>query len=299
MKKTRLKSLLLAVAFTLITAFSSLAWDKQYPDPTPFASVNDWRSSFAYPKVTATGTAMGIRSAGFNKEKQTYEWQKREVAWSTWGSSYVLKDGFAITAAHVVIPSSVVTPKGPYSGFRSTPFKVLTTNILLWDYSSDPHPAKVWYIDRIQDIAILQYSPDNPALKSPGYFITDQITAVKYPYPTAPDTYGMEQGDVLVMVTHKRGEDGELLFEYSVKTGKVLSPHPLVGDESAASSMSIWDFVTDIQVEGGDSGSPVFAFYQGKPVFVGILNAQWGDGPVTVSIAAHIGQTWRYMNFVD
>ncbi len=294
----KLKSLLLAVAFTLLTAFSTMAWDKQFPAELPFNASSDWRKSFMYPKVTVTGTALGIRSAGFNHETGYYEWQKRVTTWKAEGSGYVLKDGFVVTAYHVIYPNSVVTPTGPSVSFRSAPFRVLTTNILLWDFSSTPYPATVWWADPLQDIVILQYPP-NPALSSPGYSITDQITAHKYPYPVPPDTYGMEQDDALVMVTHKRDEKDDLLPEYVVKRGKVLSPYPVLEDEGATVSLSIWDFIIDIQVETGDSGSPVFAFYQGKPVLVGILNAQWGDGPVTVSIAAHTGPIWKYMNFVD
>jgi len=247
------------------------AYDQMKPDVDP---VIDFDSNFTYIRVKVIGTATGMY---YNDG-----WKTRETTYSQQGSGFVVKEGFIMTAAHVIIPDMVHTQIGTSSVQATKPLNILTRIILIYDYKDTPLIAKLHYIDQELDIAILKYNPTG-ILKPANYEIHYAQEMLK-------------QGDVVFSYLHKRDEDGNATSDLEIVYGTVLSnlpTTPKMGSDVAF--LSPYDITLQMEIQGGDSGSPLFALDDGVPIYIGILRAMYYDEIMELTYAVSLPNIRRYL----
>jgi hypothetical protein len=71
-----------------------------------------------------------------------------------------------------------------------------------------------------------------------------------------------------------RDENNKMDSDVEIKHGVIVSSGVSCETKSLP-WFNMWDFTIKVEpnIHGGDSGSPVFAFYDGKPVIIGIIRA--------------------------
>lgn len=282
--KLKTKILTLGVALLLITA-PCFAFDKNLSEEAKAkfeTRLVKHDAYYTFVTVNAQGTAEALypksvspRFDGDTYIPSSWEWKRAEAYWSQIGSGTVVQPGWILTAAHVVEPEYVEIIMSPTTTFVTKPVKVNSTTILIRDYKGTPQIAWVHYIDRDRDVALLRYVPQ-------GFLEPLDIKQ-------SVDGFLLEAGDQLAIVVHERDELGKLDYRVKMKWGTVVKPGPTSPHEHTTAWLSPTDFTMDIPLIGGDSGSLVFAFENGKPVFIGIARAMYGDGIVFCSYAAWIG----------
>jgi len=252
---------LVLIIIGLIWLNVALAYDQSKPDVDP---VTDFDSTFTYVRVRTMGTVMGMY----------YDdgWKTKETVYGMSGSGYVATEGYIFTAAHVIIPETVTVQTHQCGSQKSKPFKILTRTVLIYNYKDTPTVAKVHYIDKKLDIAILKYKPTGILI--PGNREMHYAQEI------------LKQNDVVFSFLHKRDKSGKMTHELELVYGKVLSNLPTsakMGSELAWNSA--YDITLLMDIKGGDSGSALFAFDDGVPIFIGIL---WGgriDKIITLTYA--------------
>jgi len=243
-------------------------------------SKSGYTASFAYPLVKAFGTALGYVPQDLSGETTT---RVREVPWVQSGSGTIISPGYMMTAAHVVIPSSVTVPVSSCEYYSGPVFKVLSTTVLISDFGTGPIVGWIHYVDRDRDIAIIRYIPMG-------------IYKPTMPVPIETDGQRLEEGDILCAVVHKRGDQGEMTGRLKVIWGKVRD----IGVDTPLAStqpyLSGSDFTMDMVIIPGDSGSAVYAFRDGQPVLIGVARAIATDplGVYYASYAAWIGHIVKW-----
>jgi len=75
------------------------------------------------------------------------------------------------------------------------------------------------------------------------------------------------------MIVRCRGENGELEWGFEIKYGYVISNMVEGVPKEKLPWFNMNDFTMDLVLNGGDSGSAIFAFNKGTPVIIGIARA--------------------------
>ena len=267
--------MLFSLAMVLVCLRFAEPYDQTKPDVDPVIS---WNDNFTYVQVKVIGTVEGMY---YDSKKSC--WKTREAFYGQQGSGFVAKDGFIFTASHVIIPDMVNTVSGQGSVHNTRPFKVLTRIILIYDYKSNPLIAKLHYLDETLDIAILKYEP-NDILVPANYEIRYAQADIK-------------SGDVVFSLLHKRDENDEMTSDLELRYGIVISNQPTtpkMGSELAW--FNEYDMTIQMEIQGGDSGSPLFAFENGVPIFIGIIRANYNDEIVSLAYAVSLPNIRRYLN---
>lgn len=228
---------------------------------------------FTYVRIQVIGTAMGM----------VYDdgWKKRETVFHQAGSGCVVKDGYILTAAHVLIPDKVMTPSSRYVTHQSEPIKVINRMILIYNFSNTPMLAKIHYINEVLDTAILKYEPIG-VLEPLNYDIEYCQNEIL-------------KGDVVFSYLHKRNKDGSMSYELEPRYGFVLSREPTLPDNGSTAWFNPYDITLYMNIQPGDSGSPLFAFRDGKPVLIGIIRAMYDNGDETRAYAVTLPSAWHFM----
>ena len=266
---------IIAIVLALVIWSYANAYDKTKPEKDIKPSNT---SCFTYVRVKVVGTAMGMY---YNMAESS--WGIRETLFVQQGSGYVVKDGFILTAAHVITPDKVETQSGKWSVHITKPMKILTRIILIYDYKDVSIIAKIHYINSELDIAILKYK-SNKILKSGGYEIE----------------YGqqmLKQDDVVFSFLHTRNENGFMTDNLKLRYGIVLSNKPTVPKmDSSLAWFNEYDITLQMEIQAGDSGSPLFALRDGIPILIGIIRATYNDGIVSLGYAVTLPRIRRYLN---
>ena len=260
----------LAIVLALVMWSFANAYDKVKPAEDPELVYDGY---FTYIRVRAIGTAEGMY----------YDngWKTRETLFDQLGSGFVVKGGFVMTAAHVIIPETVYTPISKYGVHHTEPLKILDRMLLIYHYSDTPIIAKVHYINRELDVAILKYKPTG---------IFEPI-----PYEMEYCWFELEPDDVVFSFLHKRNEDDEMMSDLELTYGKVLAKEPTTPDMKVA-WFSPYDITLEMDIQGGDSGSPLFALRDGVPILIGVLRAMYYDEVVSLTYAATLPKIRRYLH---
>ena len=208
-------------------------------------------------------------------------WRAKKAFFQLDGSGSVIAKDYVLTAAHVVKPQKVQVQDTGVSCFRTRPFNIVSRMILIFDYRDEPTLAKIKMIDTNRDIAILHCQPNNFLIP---------FTSSIYPYKSI-----LESGDIVAIPVHVRDENGEMTEEITVRWGTIISSRPVTEDNDFLPWFSLWDFTLDVPVLGGDSGSPVFAFYEGEPFLIGVARAGSIDLATYYSYATWAGGLERYL----
>ena len=285
MKLSKLWALVIVPIVLLFVAMGSVAsdqdvlnWDAKFWT----MEVKEYDGYYSFPRIVTTGV-VDIVHPSFSTGVR--EWKTSKTSFRVSGSAFVVRPGVAITAAHCVQPAEATanTKWGPYT---SVPLNVTDRIIRLYNHRPYPIIAKLYHIDTLMDVAILKFDVDAP-LKPMPYEIFTPVTV---------------RGVRLAVVVHDRLVPGVLSPKVRVKYG-IVAHHGI--DEMIPRKilpwLSPWDFSMGIvNIQPGDSGSPVFMMMCGKPVCVGIVRAIFDrtplDGECDVAIAGRIYFFSRYLD---
>lgn len=266
MKKLTLFILLIILlpilAFSYDKSAGSFEWFTE-GGPPPYAILHN---TVVRIHTTGTGTAM----IPIFKD-DTYFYEER-IGIFKMEANGVLIDQFSIvTAAHVVIPSNVKVNTAQSCFHISKIVREIKKDILIGDVYSGMTPAYVFFADIENDIAILKlYEPWMPAKPLP-YEVVKTHDFIFHGFMAIPYNL-LEIGDAVAVVTQRReGENGDRHWTFEARYGKVINLIPQGGKEEPLFEMSHNEVTTDLEIYPGDSGSPIFAFKEGKPVLVGII----------------------------
>ncbi|MHA2135853.1 MAG: S1 family peptidase [Candidatus Thorarchaeota archaeon] len=273
----------IGLVFGLCT--SAMSFDKE----ANIEALNITHTSYdTYIKLQVIGTALVA-----SPERDA--WHLVEGFYEMSGSGYVPLNGYVVTAAHVVEPNDALVATGSATAMWTHVFKRLSRTIILTNFGFGPVIAYVHYIDTDKDIAILRYNTPHPVFAP--------FTAKFTHEEPQPDFFIMpwdyEEGDAVAIVVRERDEDGARTSKVIVRTGKVLRWGPKHDNPDAQAWLSINDVTTDALVLPGDSGSAVFVFKNGVPIYVGVARASVGGSPDTrpdyKSYFAYFGLEYRYL----
>jgi hypothetical protein len=257
------------VALCLI-ASEVRAYDKTQPKEELSA---DFNATFTHVRITALGTAEGLY---YDKDR----YRLRETFWMQKGSGFVVKDGYILTAAHVVIPDRVETQESSYSVRISEPLRVISRTILIHDYKDTPFIGQIYYIDEEVDTAIISYKKND--------ILKPMLYDVEYYHGL------VEEGDIVCSLVHERDENGSMDYNLKLIYGKVIAPRPILPCDDNVSWFNLFDVTLDLPIIPGDSGSAVFAFKDGTPVIIGIARAIH-MGQIKLSYMVRIPTAMKYI----
>lgn len=235
-----------------------------------------------YVKVKAFGTALALAPDPIHNR-----WIMTEGYYELEGSGYIPVRGSLITAAHVVHPDLVQVTLSSAKSFYTSVHKVLTNTILITNFGFQPVIGWIYHIDLEKDIAIIHYDSKH-AVFSPG--LPNFVGCDSDNMITGGD---FEVGDAVAVVVRKR-HNGVRTHEVEVRVGNIIKWGPTSPNEDATAWLSPYDFTMDAYIMPGDSGSPVFVFKNGVPIFVGVARALYTDGIVWLTYAAFFGMECRH-----
>jgi hypothetical protein len=240
----------LAVIFGFVPAF---AFDKDYG----IMDTKDLHLSIVSVSTTGTGTADKIHYTDDIPRKPI----KSTITGTFWqgGTAFVVNGKYLLTAAHVVSPAElkVRTPTGEMD------YYLLRTvdNMVV---SAGGVPARIAFIDTKKDLAILEYGP-----------ILDGALRILDGKVSSSDR--LERGDAIVVIGCSNPLDEFWRWNYEVRRGHVKDAYPKFpghpDNKDLFETTTSNDFTMDMKLIPGNSGSPVVAFDNGKPVIIGIAKA--------------------------
>jgi len=173
------------------------------------------------------------------------------------GTGVYIGDGLVLTVAHVAVPREVTVRTSEYTYWT----------VPVWERSSNlvmvaGYPATVrWYNDEL-DMAILDVG-----------LTAGRLFFKAIPYELRSARY-IWSGIPVGMITNDRYEDGDICdYQQRVEYGDIASSHIIAGEHDEP-WFSMADFTLNMHVIPGDSGSPLFAFEDGKPVLIGLVRAK-------------------------
>jgi len=268
--KKNLLTLAMACIFLLLSFCPSFAYDQVKPEDRMQLINNE--NEFSYVRIKTYGTALGIYW-----DNRSWEWKIRQGTFKQVGSGFVVKNGYILTAAHVVIPKMAKVVGGKYQTDQRTLFKVLKQIILVYGFSSTPFVATIHHINHELDTAILRCDDGKDILQPLPY-------PIEYAYDVMFDANKINTDDVVCTVVHNRDEEGGLSMNVHLEYGYVIKPEPTGESNSDIAWLNPLDITLGLKVIPGDSGSPLFAFNQGKPVIIGIVRAASLTKPIGYAV---------------
>ncbi len=186
---------------------------------------------------------------------------------------------YVITAAHVVHPSKVVLKVSQYVFVITPIIHIHNVNISVGSWNGLANvSASLFYINHIRDVAILKIDNHKRwAYKEPAKWELAELYDIVYLGFGRVAVVGLvEAGDAIAVPVRARNEDGSVDWRFELRKGFIVKPGPHVdpGMEEYLPFLSMWHMTAKVEVYPGDSGSPVLAFKNGKPVIIGIIVAK-------------------------
>lgn len=209
------------------------------------------------------------------------------------GSGYHLGNGWIITNAHVIIPKYMEIQVSKYA-YRIVPIdKIIDIDYTVGnsdDLLIGHAYGKLIWVDEEKDLALLWVDPKiTPILQNSNYSTT---------WTFSGEGSLVQPGDVVATIVKVRDEDGSKLWYYEIRYGTIISQKAVLPKGCPPDLLpwfSLYDFTMDLVIYPGDSGSPVFAFIDGKPVIIGLVRAlAQGRDKVTGKIT-----TYSYATRID
>lgn len=259
-----------AIVFVFIAGFGN-AYDQVKPEDTVIAT--DFNSTFSYVKVVSYGLATGLAwfsEKGRYQLKQGHFWQE--------GSGVIVAAGYVLTAAHVIKPNIIRVAESSCATRITDVISVDYRVVNILDYKNAHIPATIFYENEHTDLAVLKYN----------FRKNRWLRPIPYPLEfkgVSPTFEALKTGDVVCAVVHERDSDGEIDGDVKLSWGTVLHPGPHGPSDIFVAWLSPWDITLDVIIQGGDSGSPLFAFRDGKPILIGIMRARYMSYSIYYSYA--------------
>lgn len=270
-------------------------WDpiqRSHQDPVLYVDV-----STTCTKLTIIGTAEGsipdyTADEGYHRHKATGIYAQE-------GSAFHIGNGYFVTNQHVIATSYVSIQISKNVTWIVPAERVLTQMVTIGQSTIiGSWPAEIIWSDETLDLALVKITGPCPALEDWGY----------RPYPTYDSGQDLlDVGDAIAVVVAIRQDPTIGNLEktpwFEVRYGKIVSTRPIPPkgvDSSILPWFSLNDVTMDIQIYPGDSGSPVFAFKNGRPVIIGVARAfaayyDWVSGEIYwYSYFTRIDKVWHY-----
>lgn len=191
------------------------------------------------------------------------------------GSGWYLGNGYWVTNYHVITPEQVVIQVSKNITFVTSPIKIVQMTITIGQNTIlGSVPATIVWSDQEQDLALLKVEGNWPAFKDPGYrMVGTGSYGSDLLYP------GMSIATIVAIRQDPDNGDISKTPWFEVRYGHIVDTKPrLPGDlpPELLPWFSLNDVTTDIVIYPGDSGSPVFGFINGIPVYIGAFRAAAG-----------------------
>ena len=252
----------------------SALWTGTTQDATKFAS-----SLAEVPRLSLKGTALATRDPRPETDSKpslesifgVSSHGPREVVLASFhqeSSAVVLSPHLLATVAHALSPDSVdVNVK--QGSITTVPLRISQMTITVYgDQDTNGIPADIAHKNEQYDLALVQTSP-HAALVPLRY-----PTALSYGTgdPANP-TGGLMAGDCVAAIVPVRNARHQSTGAHRLAVGKVLAKAPVAVNSMTQTKLNVNMFTTDVDVQPGDSGSPVLALQADKPVLVGLVAA--------------------------
>ena len=244
-RRGRMKTLIVLFA-GILSIVPAFAFDKDYG----IMDTKDLHLSILSVSTTGSGTADRIHYTDNIPRKPI----KNAITGTFWqgGTAFVVSWKYLVTAAHVVSPTElkVRTPTGEMDYYLLS----IVDNMVV---SAGGVPARIAFIDTKKDLAILEYGP----------ILDGKVRS----------SDRLERGDAIVVIGCSNPLDEFWRWNYEVRRGHVKDVYPKFpghpDNKNLFETTTSNDFTMDMKLIPGNSGSPVVAFDNGKPVIIGIARA--------------------------
>lgn len=171
------------------------------------------------------------------------------------------------TVAHATSPDVVEVPTGQDTSVHTVPLQVTSMTMLARALPADQGvPVRVVHLNESYDLALLQVD-DTGGLQPLLYPATLSYGLGNPAHPSG----GLQAGDCVATVVTSRAEGGHDTGVDRLVTGKVLAKVPVAINHLTQTKLNVNMVTTDLRVQPGDSGSPVLALREGKPVLIGLV----------------------------
>ncbi len=181
----------------------------------------------------------------------------------------VLTPHLLATVAHALTPDSVDVRVTSQDVVTTTPLRVSQMTLTVHrDRGSNGIAAAIVHKNERYDLALVQ-TPDHVALEPLRY-----PTALSYGVgdPAKP-IGGLKAGDCVAAIVPVRNAQRQDTGSRRLAVGKVLAKAPVAVNSMTQTKLNVNMFTTDVDVQPGDSGSPVLALQGKQPVLVGLVAA--------------------------
>ena len=220
------------------------------------------------------------------------EWELARGAFEMEGMGVVVRGShgqkYVITARHVVVPNDVTIQLTAWSFWNTTLVTIISRTISVGD-GDGMVPAYITYMPENSDLVILAIH------KAPALDPIPYKAAETWAFGYGERLDYLNRDEALAIVTHARTEEGETSWTYEVRTGRMISESVELPSINDLPWFSLGHFTMDLEVFPGDSGAPVFAFENGKPVLIGVASAICLICPETRSYAVRIDPVLRFL----
>jgi hypothetical protein len=221
--------------------------------------------------ITTTGEAEGYY---FDNDKD--KTVKKRGGFRLRGSGVVLPRGYILTAAHVTEPVQVTLKKNDWHQHVAKATRCIskqiwiTTGPSMDDDFEEPIPAKIVYIDVNSDVAILSYDHKNYDYLIPCPYKVEWTLEYSYYGPINR----INISNPVAVVAYKRGDDDNRLpREFGIRNGRIIDNEVISRFPDVKASIPGDAYTIEMEIHWGDSGLPLFAWIDKKPVIIGVIHS--------------------------
>jgi hypothetical protein len=173
------------------------------------------------------------------------------------------------TVAHALTPDSVEVQSKNQGTTKTVPLRVIRMTVDVYsDAEARGVAADIAHRNEPYDLALV-HAPPQAALQPLPY---PAVLSYGTGDPANP-TGGLRAGDCVAAIVPVRNAENHDTGRHRLAVGKVLARVPVAMNSMTQTKLNVNMFTTDVDVQPGDSGSPVLALRAGKPVLVGMVAA--------------------------
>lgn len=269
----------------LVLPCGGWSFDKEAPAGFPFRSlfpegVEYVDLSASIVQVNTIGQATGRYWQWTDYYAGKGEWRWGQGAFIMKAVGWVMEDPdnsqarYIVTAGHVVHPELVTISIGQSHRMITLVEEILWSRTMVSNDGMDAAvPARIVYFNNEYDMAILQVRNQLDIFKPIGFPVTR--TYGRFEFGWFDEVF---EGDVVAIICRRRNPSGDWSPWFEVRWGKVVANYGVGPNERLARWLNLEDITLNLEIHPGDSGSPLFAFWKGKPVIIGIIRAMDIEG---------------------
>lgn len=192
-----------------------------------------------------------------------------EITFHQESRAVALSPQVVATVAHALTPDSVEVQSKKQGATKTVPLRVIRMTVEVYsDAEARGVAADIAHRNEPYDLALV-HAPPQAALQPLPY---PAVLSYGTGDPAKP-TGGLRAGDCVAAIVPVRNAESHDTGRYRLAVGKVLARVPVAMNSMTQTKLNVNMFTTDVDVQPGDSGSPVLALRAGKPVLVGMVSA--------------------------